>query len=508
MTNPRLAAAFADNAFLGMLESDAPAPASFYEQPALDPKNWEESAREFVERKLPNLLHLNGDWLNWEGGAYRDVEHAGITSAARLFLNAAKKAVPVKGKSGEVEFHHVPFKPNAKDVSELTAAVRDVRHVSREHQSPPCWLPGHEGVTRPAVECISCRNGILHLPSGDLLKSSPNFFTRTALDYDYVEDAEPPKTWIDLLREYWPRDRQSIDTLQEWFGYSLSGNTSLQKILFLLGPPRSGKGTIGRTLTRVIGANNVTAPSINSLGSTFGLEPLISKRLAIIPDARVGRMSDSAAIAEKLLSISGEDQLSIPRKYKSAWEGRLDTRLVLMANEVPSIGDDSGALGHRLVILPMSQSFLGKEDPALESKIAGELPGILRWAIEGYRNLQKRGRFDEPATGVAIKNSMLRLSSAVRTFTEDECVIEPGASVTKEEIFDAWGAWCRANGNRLTGGKEALGTKLLAVHAGKVSPTRLRVRNGRPWGYAGIRLRVPGGAATRADESADQEIPF
>ena len=37
-----------------------------------------------------------------------------------------------------------------------------------------------------------------------------------------------------------------MDTLQEIFGYLLTSNTSQQKIFLIIGPPRSGKGTMVR----------------------------------------------------------------------------------------------------------------------------------------------------------------------------------------------------------------------------------------------------------------------
>jgi XRE family transcriptional regulator, regulator of sulfur utilization len=45
------------------------------------------------------------------------------------------------------------------------------------------------------------------------------------------------------------------------------------------------------------------------------LAPLISKRVAIISDARLGARSDQSAITERLLSITGEDAITIDRKY-------------------------------------------------------------------------------------------------------------------------------------------------------------------------------------------------
>jgi putative DNA primase/helicase len=55
----------------------------------------------------------------------------------------------------------------------------------------------------------------------------------------------------------------------------LSGDTSLQKLLMVVGPKRSGKGTIGRVLTGLLGVHNTAAPTLASLTTNFGLAPLI-----------------------------------------------------------------------------------------------------------------------------------------------------------------------------------------------------------------------------------------
>jgi putative DNA primase/helicase len=437
-------------------------------------------ARKFIEKRRSNLRYYRDDYMDYHAARYVPVSDSMITAGVYDFLDGCLKYV---GTPPNVET--VPFQPGQKSVAETVAAVKAVC-IADPDVEQPSWLDGR--TEPPAHECISCPTGVLHLPSGRLYDATPLFFTRNAIDYDYDPEAAAPEVFLQALHQYWPNDPESIVALQDAFGYFISGDTSQQKILLLLGPPRCGKGTIGRTLTRVVGANNVTAPTLNSLSGPFGLEPLIGRQLALVPDARLGRMSDSIDIAEKILSISGEDQISVPRKHKTAWEGRLGVRFMLMANELPNIADDSGALGNRLVILPMTESFLGREDRDLEAKIAAELPGILRWSIEGYRRLRERRRFQEPASGTAVKNAMLRLSSAVRTFTEDCCVLEGAAEVTKDGLYEGWKQWCRDNGDRPPGGKEMLGTKLLAARAGRVSPIRMTDGNKRPWGYRGIRL--------------------
>ena len=61
-----------------------------------------------------------------------------------------------------------------------------------------------------------------------------------------------------------------------------------QKLIALIGPSRSGKGTIAGVLTQLLGGGNVGNPTMDNLSTNFGLSPLIGKPLAIISDARLG----------------------------------------------------------------------------------------------------------------------------------------------------------------------------------------------------------------------------
>ena len=191
-------------------------------------------------------------------------------------------------------------------------------------------------------------------------------------------------------------DKTAISTAQEWFGYALSPDTSQQKILLSIGPKRSGKGTTARVQTALLGKQSVAGPTMGSLGESFGLEPLITKPLAIISDARIGQRTDKSVIVERLLTISGEDTLTVGRKFKLAWSGRLPTRITILTNEMLSLTDGSGALVGRFIVLLFPNSFYGQENVGLTNELLEELPGILNWAIDGYDSLRERGHFIQP----------------------------------------------------------------------------------------------------------------
>jgi putative DNA primase/helicase len=168
--------------------------------------------------------------------------------------------------------------------------------------------------------------------------------------------------------------------LQEYFGYVLSGRCDMQKLLMMVGPSRSGKGTIARVLTALVGGRrNVPGPTLAAMNTNFGLSPLIGKPLAIIPDARQG--NNASTVVERLLSITGEDTLTVHRKYREPWTGRLPTRFVMLSNELPEFKDASGVIANRFLILRMIESFLGREDRELANKLRPEYPMILNWSL-------------------------------------------------------------------------------------------------------------------------------
>jgi putative DNA primase/helicase len=276
--------------------------------------------------------------------------------------------------------------------------------------------------------------------------------------------------------------------LQDWFGYTLSSDTSQQKILFIVGPRRSGKGTIARVLTALVGRDSVVNPTLASLQTTFGLAPLIGKPLAFITDARLGGRSDQAAITERLLSISGEDALTIDRKHIAAWTGRLPARFAILTNELPRISDTSAALVGRLIVLVLVQSFFGREDPSLTARLLTELPGILNWALIGYRRLSERGYFMQPASAQETVEDLEVLASPIKAFIKERCRVGPGLTVSVELLFHTWRTWCNAVGRKESGIKQTFGRDLKAVIP-SLRITRPREGDDRYRVYEGIGLK-------------------
>jgi putative DNA primase/helicase len=253
---------------------------------------------------------------------------------------------------------------------------------------------------------------------------------------------------MDFLRQLWPDDKEARLTLQMMFGLMLTPETKYQKIFLIVGPKRSGKGTIARVLRRLLGKNNVAGPTLASLSTHFGLAPLINKSCAIISDARLSTRADAHIVAERLLSISGEDSLTIDRKYRKPWDGQIGARFVILTNELPRISDASGALASRFVVVTLNQSFYGREDQELTGKLLLDLPGILNWSLRGSDRLREHGSFKMPKSSLEAIRTLEDLANPVSAFIRDWCVLGPTETCKVNVLFDAWVKWCDVEGHR------------------------------------------------------------
>src|SRR5262249_28212570 len=163
-----------------------------------------------------------------------------------------------------------------------------------------------------------------------------------------------------------------------------------------------------------------------------------ASRFAIVSDARfAGR--DASVVVERLLSISGEDTLTVNRKYRDQWTGKLPSRLHILSNELPKLGDASGAIVGRIVLLLLSRSWLGKEDHQLEPALHDELTGILNWSLDGLHRLTvvNKNRFTSLPSAEDAITQMHDLASPVKAFVRQRCVVNAEQEVLVDALYAA-----------------------------------------------------------------------
>jgi putative DNA primase/helicase len=434
-------------------------------------------ADECLHNGTPTLRHWRGAWWMWQTSHWVEADDRALRSILYRFT---EHAFYVQGKMPK------PWAPTRRKIIDLADALSAICFLQNDIDQPN-WLDatGQDGVI------VSFANGLLDVERRRLIPHTPLFFNQTSVPFNFDPKALEPDCWLKFIGELWPNEPDAIKVLGEWFGYVISGRTDLHKILLMVGPTRGGKGVIARVLSALVGRKNVAGPTLNSLGGEFGLTPLIGKPLAIISDARFAG-KDASVVVERLLSISGEDTLTVNRKYRDQWTGKLPSRLHVLSNELPKLGDASTAIVGRIVLLLLSHSWLGREDHGLETTLHAQLSGILNWALDGLHRLAINNNFTRIPSADEAVVAMRDLASPIAAFVRDRCEIGPDKEVSVDALYNVYRSWAEDNGHAKKS-KHTFGRDLRAAvpSVSVVRPRDKDDKEARPRVYAGIDLIKP-----------------
>lgn len=457
------------------------------------------------------LIYYRANFYVWTGTYWRLVDSRTIESQLYIWFETAVWWDPGRGQNPVPMWKPFDIDPGKRRALYEGLANRTL--LDREIDTP-VWLQvgnDNEIVTDPPFnprDMIVCRNGLLHAPTRNRYGHTPRFFNTFALGHDFDPEAPVPGLWLDFLASVWPDDQQSIDTLQEMFGYMLTHRNDLQKIFILYGAKRGGKGTIIKVLQHLLGHSNTTPTSMSEMSTDFGLANLDGKAMAFMSDLRFRGRDDGIAV-ERMLKISGDDTVMINRKYREPYEAHLMCRFLVVSNELPQLYDESGALQSRMILLKFERNFqeLGLLDPTLQGRLlaADVLSGVLNWALDGLERLNARGNFIQPESGEEEVVAMEELSSPTLRFVAECCELGSDKIIPRTELFRVWQAWAKETDHR-TGSDSVFGRNLTAA-----VPSVRRVRPGpkgkQIYSYDGISLNERGRAYLAHTDWVSRGLP-
>lgn len=453
-------------------------------------------AKAFVATMRPHLIYVGGQWLGYRGTCWTEVEPNGIRAEVQNFMDGG-----IDINTGE------KFVVGPREVDHVVDALKSECFRESTALESRCWLHARPRAADPRM-VMSATNGLLDIEWGHLMPHTADFFTRNAVGFAYDAKAPAPVGFLAFLESIWPErgvslkeagaNRQNKATLQEIMGHLLTGETKYQKIFLFLGASRGGKGVLTRLITKLLGPANVASLNAAKLGAQFGLKSLIGKQLMVVADFRLGRHAQNTTLMiERLLNISGEDSMSIDRKFMDDWEGKLGARIILASNMEVVLPDDAGALLNRLIPLVFTKSFADNPDLTLEGRLETELPSILNWALDGLRRLEARvdahGRplgFIVPPAGEAALGRIARQGSTVKAFLDEMCVRGRGEVVAKTDLYEAFGAWIEDNELEDHYDEVSFSKELYAASGYAVESGKRRVEGELTPHYIGVALRA------------------
>lgn len=262
-------------------------------------------------------------------------------------------------------------------------------------------------------------------------------------------------TWERVVREVFRDDEPLIDYFQRLTGYMLSGQRGEHLLPIFWGSGANGKSTVLGTLQALMGDYSGTAAPdllITKSGSDHptSLADLQGRRLVVVSETgEAGRLNEERA---KLLT--GGDTITARRMRMDFYQFQPSHLLVLQTNHRPKVQGTDEGVWRRLRLIPFSHTVPPeRRDSRLPEKLRAELPGILQWALTGWRRYQTQGFNDPPAVRAATADYR-EASDVVGLFLSEVCEEVPELTETARDLYQAYAEWCEDTGERQRTQKE------------------------------------------------------
>lgn len=330
---------------------------------------------------------------------------------------------------------------------------------------------------------LNCQNGTLELEASRLRKHQRNDLITKLAPVDFDPTARCP-FWEEFLEEIFAADHELIAFVQKAIGYALTGNMREQAIFLLYGTGANGKTTFLETIRAMLGdyARNTNFSAFlqgQNSSARNDLARLVGARFVTASEVEEGRRLSEDVIKQ----ITGGEPLTVRFLYGEFFEYRPQCKIFLAVNQKPVIRGTENGIWRRIHEIPFTQTIPGaKQDRSLGEKLRGELPGVLRWAVEGCARWLEPG-LTPPAAVVQATLRYREEMDPVGGFLEGCCVAENSAITPAAELYARYKEHCTANAEKAISIVE-FGRRLAdrGYKSAKAGKTRKRA-------WKGLRLR-------------------
>lgn len=380
-------------------------------------------------------------WMQWQNSRWEmclngeEVERAKEVCQALYFAAGAKLSEdPEKGQKYVREAVQAHLLPRLKAMLDMAKS------------DPKLVAPASKLDEKPLL--LGVRNGVVDLRRKQLLPNEPDYFITRYCAADFDPNAQCP-TWLQFLDDVFIGDRATIDAVQLLLGYTLTGYSREEIMIFCVGFGANGKSIFGNVVSAIMGEYSRAAPASllvarrsDDHGARNDLAMLDGARLVSINELQGGTHLDEQVVKQ----LAGREPISARFLHKEFFTYEPRFTPWVRTNHKPIVKGDDDGIWRRLVVLPFRRTFAPHErDPHLEGKLLKERDGILAWMVEGAHRYLREGLKLSPA--MKREQTQYRKASDMLGEFLDECTEAAlGARVEQQPLFTSWQDWCKDNG--------------------------------------------------------------
>lgn len=295
---------------------------------------------------------------------------------------------------------------------------------------------------------LNVRNGIYDLRNEGLLPHTRELLLTRGIDVHYDPDAKC-ESWAKFLLDVLAKDAELLRYVWKAAGYSLTGDCSEQVFFFLHGNTgNNGKSTFIETLLALFGDYARQTPTetlmakLGDSGVSNDIARLKDARLVAAPETEDGKRMNEGLIKR----LTGGDTITARFMHQEFFEFRPQFKVWMTGNHRPEVRGTDDAIWRRVALIPFQVTIPKEErNHNLKEELLDELPGILNWAINGYKAWKKErlGRPDVIAIAVEeYRTSQDKLGAFLDEATEKDDNFTVKAGI----LYKYYQSWCKNNG--------------------------------------------------------------
>lgn len=377
-------------------------------------------------------------WFFWDGEAWaEDRTDSRVQPMREIFRKAQYWPLAAELSSST---KRAIFGKQATMYSALRLAGTDERlRAEPEIWDADPWILGVPG-------------GAVDLKTGKLVESARE--QHLTMRCSVAPEPGEPKLWLSLLKQ-WLGDEDVIAFLHRYLGYALTGDNREQCMVFFYGPAQSGKGTILRTISRILGSADEGGGKFRSYHyeapiSTFmearsdrhstEIAAFYKKRLITSEEPAAGAKWDES----KLKWITGGSQITARFIAQDNFSFTMTGKIIVAANHRPRLSTTDKAIRRRMMVIPFEHPVSDEDrDNELDAKIRAEYPQILAWMVRGCLEWQDGG-LGMPEKIADSTDSYLESEDTLGAWLAENCEFE--GECDGQALYENYARWCELQG--------------------------------------------------------------
>ncbi len=399
------------------------------------------NAKRLVERHGHDIRYCHDwrDWLVYDGARWAvdrsgEIERRAKDTAGAIYLEPYMMSEGPERKTAGAWAVKTESESRLRAMVALAQSEPNVPVAVAEMDADPMLL--------------NVANGTLDLTTGALRPHNRQDLLTKLTPVAYDPAAECPLL-VACLTRWLAGDDASIAFLQRAIGYTLTGRTDEQVLLFLYGLGANGKSVLLELLARLLGEYGVKADFNTFLagrreGPRNDLAALVGARFVAAAEADEGRRWDESTIK----AVTGGDTVTARKLYAEFFSFRPTFKPWFSANTKPLVSGTGEAMWRRIRLVPFTVTIPeGERDPHLLERLTTELPGVLTWAVQGCLAWQQHGLGQSPAVREATATYRAE-SDVLGGFLEQECQLTPEGRCPSAWLHKRYKEWAERAGER------------------------------------------------------------